>query len=186
MFRFHGICHKNCALKYVGWILMPRKLHFRVQKDQFGVKKASFRGLIPKIGHYWPIFGYKNPPMTHFHGICHGNCNLRYVGGVLVLRKLYFGGLKGHIGVKRANFRGLIAKIGHYRPILTTRAHFHVVCHGNHALRYVGGVLEYRKLDLRGLKGQFDVKRANLGVKKLKSVIWGLFWLLEPITDPFK
>ena len=64
-------------------------------------------------------------------------------------------------------------------------AHFHVVCHGNHALRYVGGVLEYRKLDLRGLKGQFDVKRANLGLKKLKLVIWGLFWLLESITDPF-
>ena len=47
-------------------------------------------------------------------------------------------------------------------------AHFHVLCHGNHALRYVGGVLEYRKLDLRGLKCQFDVKMENLGLKKLK------------------
>ena len=55
MVRFHGICHKNCALKYVGEILETRKLHFRGRIGQFDVKKANFRGLIAKIGHYWPI-----------------------------------------------------------------------------------------------------------------------------------
>ena len=37
-----------------------------------------------------------------------------------MLRKLNFGGLKGQFDVRKANFRGLIAKIGHYRPILAT------------------------------------------------------------------
>ena len=49
-------------------------------------------------------------------------------------------------------------------------AHFPVVCHENYALRYVGGVLKFRKLDFRGLKGQFDVKRLKL-LKKLKLAI---------------
>ena len=61
--------------------------------------------------------------MAHFHGIYHGNCVLRYVGGVLVLRKLDFRGLKGQFDVKKFNFRGLIVKIGHYWPILATRTH---------------------------------------------------------------
>ena len=61
--------------------------------------------------------------MAHFHGIGHGNCALSYVEGVLELRKLDFRGLKGQFDVKKANFRGLIAKIGHYRPILATRTH---------------------------------------------------------------
>ena len=61
--------------------------------------------------------------MAHFHGIGHGNCAVRNVGGVLELRKLDFRGLKGQFDVKKANFRGLIAKIGHYRPILATRTH---------------------------------------------------------------
>ena len=47
-------------------------------------------------------------------------------------------------------------------------AHFHVVCLGNYAFKYVGGVLEFRKLDFRDLKGQFDVKRPNLGSQKAK------------------
>ena len=33
----------------------------------------------------------------------------------------------------------------------------------NCALKYIAGVLELRKLDFRGLKGQFDVKKANFG-----------------------
>ena len=61
--------------------------------------------------------------MDHFHGICHGNCDLRYVGGVLELIKLDFRGLIGQFDVKMANFRGLIAKIGCLRPILTSRPH---------------------------------------------------------------
>ena len=58
--------------------------------------------------------------MAHFHGICHENCAPKYVEGILELRKLDFRGLKGHFNAKEANFRGLIAKIGHYWPILTT------------------------------------------------------------------
>ena len=50
--------------------------------------------------------------MAHFNVLCHGNCALRYIGGVLELRKLDFRGLKGQFDVKKANFRGLIAKIG--------------------------------------------------------------------------
>ena len=61
--------------------------------------------------------------MAHFHGVCHGNCSLRYVGGALVLRKLDFSGLKGQFDVKKANFRGLIAKIDHYMAILASRTH---------------------------------------------------------------
>ena len=61
--------------------------------------------------------------MAHFHGLCHRNCTQRYVGGILELRKLDFRGLKGQFDVKKANFRGLIAKIGHLRPILVSRTH---------------------------------------------------------------
>ena len=81
--------------------------------------------------------------MAHFYGVCHRNCALRYVGWVLVLRKLDFRGLNGQFGIKMDNFRGLIAKIAHYRPILATKTY-----------RYVGGVLVLRKLGSRGLKGQ--------------------------------
>ena len=48
--------------------------------------------------------------MTHFHEICHRNCALKYIGGILELRKVGFRGLKGLFDVKKANFRGLIAK----------------------------------------------------------------------------
>ena len=61
--------------------------------------------------------------MAHFHGICHGNCALMYVGGVLEFKKLGFRGLKGQFDVKKANFRDLIAKIGHYMAILASRTH---------------------------------------------------------------
>ena len=61
--------------------------------------------------------------MTHFHGIFHGNCDLRYVGGVLEFLKLDFRGLISQFDVKNANFMGLIAKIGHLRPILASRTH---------------------------------------------------------------
>ena len=61
--------------------------------------------------------------MTNFHEVCHGNCALRYVGGVLDLRKLGFSGLKVQFDVKKTNVRGLMAKISHYWPILATRTH---------------------------------------------------------------
>ena len=59
--------------------------------------------------------------MTNFHEICHRNCALKYIGGILELRKVGFRGLKGLFDVKKANFRGLLAKIARYRPILVTR-----------------------------------------------------------------
>ena len=61
--------------------------------------------------------------MTHYHGICHRNFAPRYVGVVLELQKLDFRGLKGQFDAEKANFGGLIAKISHYRPILTSRHH---------------------------------------------------------------
>ena len=61
--------------------------------------------------------------MAHFHGLCHRNCALRYIGGVLELRKLDFRGLKGQFDVKGANLRGLIAKIVCLRPILDSITH---------------------------------------------------------------
>ena len=46
-----------------------------------------------------------------------------YVGGVLEFKKLGLRGLKGQFDVKKANFRGLIAKIGHYMANLASRTH---------------------------------------------------------------
>ena len=60
--------------------------------------------------------------MAHFHGIYHGNCALKYVGGVLKVRKLDFRGLKGQIDVTKDNSRGLIAKIDHDSPISATNS----------------------------------------------------------------
>ena len=42
--------------------------------------------------------------------------------------------------------------------------HLHGLLHGNRALSYFRGMFEFRKLDFRGLKGQFDVKNANFRV----------------------
>ena len=61
--------------------------------------------------------------MAHFNEICHGNWALKYVGAILELRKLHFRGLKGQFDVKKANFRGLMAKIGYYWHIMATRTH---------------------------------------------------------------
>ena len=61
--------------------------------------------------------------MAYFHGLCHEYCALRYIGRVLELIKLGFRGLKGQFDVKKTNFRGPIAKIGHLRPILGSRTH---------------------------------------------------------------
>ena len=61
--------------------------------------------------------------MAHFHGLCHGNCALRYIGGVLELRKLDFRGLRVQFNVKKGHFRGLITKIGYLRLILASIMH---------------------------------------------------------------
>ena len=55
MTHAHVLCNGNCALSYVRGVLELRKLNFRDLKGQFNVKKASFRGLIVKIGYLNPI-----------------------------------------------------------------------------------------------------------------------------------
>ena len=67
-------------------------------------------------------------------------------------------GLKDQFNAKKANFRRLIAKIGHYSHILAFIIHLLSIF-----IEYVEEFLEFKKLDFRGLKGQFDVKMANLG-----------------------
>ena len=57
------------------------------------------------------------PSKTHFHGLHHENYALSYVEEILVHRKMNLMGLKVQFHVKKANFRGLMAKIGHCRPI---------------------------------------------------------------------
>ena len=80
--------------------------------------------------------------MVHFHGICHGKFDLPYVGGFLEFKKLDFRGLKGQVDVEKANFRGLIARIGRYRPILASRPLLWSIimelCHRKFDLTYVG------------------------------------------------
>ena len=52
-------------------------------------------------------------------------------------------------------------------------AHFHGLCRMNCDLKHIGGILELSKLDFRRLKGQFDVKKANLrGLKAKNSYLW--------------
>ena len=46
--------------------------------------------------------------------------------------------------------------------------HFHGISHENYVLKYVGGTLELRKLDFKGLKGQFNVKNAHFRGLKTK------------------
>ena len=122
MAHFYQICHKNCALKYVGCILEPRKLHFRGLKGQFNVKNAIFRGLIAKIDHYRRILASRTPLWPIF---------LEYTMEILpqgmlegfLRSKIDFRGFIGQFDVKKANFRGLIAQIDHCRPILASRTH---------------------------------------------------------------
>ena len=70
-------------------------------------KKANFRGLIAKIACLRTILASIKQAMNHFHELYHGNCTLRYIGGVLELRNINFRSLKGQFDVKKAHFRGL-------------------------------------------------------------------------------
>ena len=54
-------------------------------------------------------------------------CDLSYVEGILELRKINFGGLKGQFYVKTANFRGLKAKIGHCRHIWASKTNLYPI-----------------------------------------------------------
>ena len=59
MVYFYKLYHRNCALRYVGWVLELRKLSFRGLKCQIDAKKAYFRELMGKIGHLRPIWAFK-------------------------------------------------------------------------------------------------------------------------------
>ena len=59
--------------------------------------------------------------VAYFLGIWDRNCVPRYVGGVLEFKKSDFMGLKCQFDVKKANFKGLIAKFSHLKPILASR-----------------------------------------------------------------
>ena len=86
--------------------------------------------------------------MAHFHGICHGNCDLKYIGLILEFRKLDFRGLIRQFNVKMANFRGLIGKIGHLKPILASITHqfpiFMNYVMENVPKKYAGGILKLK------------------------------------------
>ena len=119
-------------LWHISWKLQSRGhlRYFRTKKFAFwGSKslnwrqKGLFYRLICQDWLFEDYFGFYNTPMAKFHELCHENCTLTYFGWFLELRKLDFMGLKGQIDVKNANLRGLIARIGHYRPILATRIH---------------------------------------------------------------
>ena len=66
MTNFHELCNGNFALNYVGWVLELKKLDFRDLKGQFNVKKANFRGLIAKTGHYWAILASRTHLRPNF------------------------------------------------------------------------------------------------------------------------
>ena len=51
--------------------------------------------------------------------------------------------------------------------------HFLEVYHGDCALSYVGVFIEIKRIDFRGLKGPFDVKRANFRIPIAKIGHYG-------------
>ena len=120
MTLFDGICHGNCALTYVGGILKLRKLHFKGLRGQFNVKKANFRGLIAKIGHYWHILATRTHLCTIFNGICHWNCAPKVLQSGSKAQKDRFQWSQRSNRCQKGKFYGLIAKIGYYRHILAT------------------------------------------------------------------
>ena len=88
-----------------------------------GVKIDLLWGFLSKNQLFEAYFDFYNPPIANFHGLCHENCALLYVGGVLELRKFGIRDLNGRFDVKKAYLQGLVAKIGYLRPILALRTH---------------------------------------------------------------
>ena len=86
-------------------------------------KKLVLGDLAAKIGYLRPILKSRIHQRLIFM-----NCAMGMVGfGILLillkLRKLDFRSLKCPFGNKKANFRGLTAKIDYLRPIFTSRTH---------------------------------------------------------------
>ena len=122
MAHFHEVCHENCVLRYFARILLLRNLEFRGLEGQFDVKKANFRGLIPKISYLRPILTSRTYPWPIIFVLPWDFCPKVYRRNSSS-QKLDFRVLKCQSDVKKVNFRGLIAKIGYSRAILTFRTH---------------------------------------------------------------
>ena len=58
--------------------------------------------------------------MVLFYGLRQEHGDLRYVEGILGIRKLDFRSFQRPIRCKKSNFRELMAEVGHYRPILAS------------------------------------------------------------------
>ena len=100
--------------------------------------------------------------MANFHDLCHRTCALKCIEVIFELRKVDFGGLNGQFNVKKANFRGLLAKIdlfgaylGFENPLATHFLDRNCALRNcalrNCVLRYVQGIYDHRKLDFGGL-----------------------------------
>ena len=122
MANFHGIYHRNCSPRYVGVVLVLRKLGFRGFKGQFDVKKANFRGLIAKIGHYWPI-QLPEPTYSPFLQSMPQKLSPKVRWRGSSSKKVKFWGSQRSIRYKKDQFQEFIAKMSHYRPILATTTH---------------------------------------------------------------
>ena len=75
-----------------------------------GVKKGHFEPFLAKIAYLRPILASRHHFMNHFNELCHRNCDIRYIRGILEIIKLDFRGIKEQLDAKNVNFRGLIAK----------------------------------------------------------------------------
>ena len=124
--------------------------------------------------------------MTHFLGIYHGNCALRYAGGVLEVKKLDFRGVKGQFDAKKANFRGPIAKFGYCRPILaSTYGPFSWNMPWEVCPKVCWRGFRFQKVRFWGLIGQNDIKMANFSGLIAKIGHYRPILLLEPTYGPF-
>ena len=107
MIHFYGLCHRSCALKCITGVLELRKLDFRGLKGQLDVKKAKIGELISKIGYLRPVLTSRIHLRPILMNFAIGVVLLRYVEGILKIRKSDFRGLKGQFDEKRLIFEDL-------------------------------------------------------------------------------
>ena len=72
-------------------------------------KKANFRGLIAKIGHYSPILASKTniwPNQPYFHGLYNSNCDLKVCRKDFIAHKVKFQGFSKADLMSRSPFLG--------------------------------------------------------------------------------
>ena len=127
MTHFHDLYHKTCAMQYMKENLSSTNEILGASSDNLMSKRAILGFEQLKIGYLKRVFVFQNQPLTYFHDLCYWNGTVRYVLGVLDLTKLDFGGLNSQFDVKKANFRGLIAKICYWRPNLVSNSQFQLL-----------------------------------------------------------